>query len=722
MTLTSAAMAIPAPASFPWGDSAMARMIRNFDWAATPFGPVADWSGTLKSTLSYVLESPLPLALLWGRDGRLLYNDAYAVFCGERHPEILGQRITDAWPEAAAFNAAAVAEVLSGRTLSFKDQRFLLHRHADPDEVWLDLHYSVVRDRQVNPVGVLGVVMETTERVLLERRQMDASVALKRSETQLQALTAALPQIIWTADAQGHYDFFNERWRELTGLPPAATDTALWLSVVHPEDREAAALQWRQAVEGGYLYQSEYRLRRADGAWRWYLRRALPVRDPVTSQVVRWVGTCTDIEDTVRARMLLRQNALDLEARVQERTRQLEEAQQERLLAQEQLRQAQKMEAIGNLTGGIAHDFNNLLQVIYGSLELLQRDVGTLPRAGQRIQHALTAVERGSRLAQQLLAFGRRQPLQPKVVNVGRFILGLDDMLKRTLGERVEVRTLIAEGLGNTLVDPGQVENALLNLAINARDAMEGEGKLVIEAQNVALDESDVRVHAQVVHGPYVMLSVTDTGSGIPPEILTKVFEPFFTTKPEGRGSGLGLSMVYGFVRQSGGYVRIDSTPGSGTTVSLYLPQVMADEAALQPKGGGVVTGGLETILVVEDDDAVRSVVVETIGELGYKVLRAKDAQSALMVLESGLHVDLLFTDVVMPGQLRSTVLAERAKQLQPTISVLFTSGYAENAIVHEGRLDPGVELLSKPYTREALARKVRQVLDGGRKPKAPEP
>ncbi|MBC9205600.1 PAS domain-containing protein [Roseomonas aerophila] len=722
MTLTEAVMAIPVPASFPWGESAMARTIRDFDWAATPLGPIADWSGTLKSTLSSVLESPLPLALLWGKDGRLLYNDAYAAFCGDRHPAILGQRITDAWPEAAAFNAGVVADVLSGRTLSFKDQRFMLHRHAEPDEVWLDLHYSVVRDRMAKPVGVLGVIMETTGRVLLERRQLDDSVALKQSETQLQALTAALPQIIWTADAEGHYDFFNERWRELTGLSPTATDTALWLSVVHPEDREAAALQWRRAVAGGYLYQSEYRLRRADGAWRWYLRRALPVRDPATSQVVRWLGTCTDIEDTVRARMLLRQNALDLEARVQERTRQLEEAQQERLLAQEQLRQAQKMEAIGNLTGGIAHDFNNLLQVVYGSLELLQRDVGELPRASQRIQHALTAVERGSQLAQQLLAFGRRQPLQPKVVNVGRFILGLDDMLTRTLGERVEVRTVIAEGLGNTLVDPGQVENALLNLAINARDAMEGEGELVIEARNIVLDATDVRIHADIVPGPYVMLSVKDTGEGIPPDILSNVFEPFFTTKPEGRGSGLGLSMVYGFVRQSGGYVGIDSTPGAGTTVSLYLPQIMAEEEAPEPQRGDLVSGGQETILVVEDDEAVRSIVVETIAALGYKVLRAKDAQSALMVLESGLQIDLLFTDVVMPGPLRSTALAERAKQLQPSISVLFTSGYAENAIVHEGRLDPGVELLSKPYTREALARKLRQVLDSGREPGVPEP
>jgi PAS domain S-box-containing protein len=696
---------------FPAGDSVMARQIRAFDWSATPLGPLEAWSGTLRSTLSFVLEAPLPLALLWGEEGLLLYNDAYAAFCGKRHPGILGQRITDAWPEAAEFSGHVLREAFLGHTLSYKDEPFVLSRHAAPENIWLDLHFSIVRNKREQPVGVLAVVMETTERVLLERQQWQAGKALRDSEAQLQALTAALPQIIWTADAKGRYGFFNERWRELTGLPPESTDVQLWLSAVHPEDRDTAALEWRQAVESGVLYQTEYRLRRADGTWRWYLRRALPVRDESTGEVIRWLGTCTDIEDTVRARLLLRQNAKDLEERVQERTRQLEDAQQEHLRAQAQLRQAQKMEAIGNLTGGIAHDFNNLLQVIHGSLELLERDAGTLPKAAQRIANALTAVQRGSRLAQQLLAFGRRQPLQPKVVNVGRFVHGLEDMLRRTLGEQVEVRTLIAEGLGNTLVDPGQVENALLNLAINARDAMNGEGQLTIEASNVVLGAADAHSHDEEVPGPYVMLAVTDTGSGIPAEIMEQVFEPFFTTKPEGKGSGLGLSMVYGFVRQSGGHVRIHSTVGQGTTVRLYLPRVMAEEAAPEAVHDDTVTGGAETVLVVEDDEAVRAVVIETVAGLGYKVLQAKDAQSALMVIESGLRIDLLFTDVVMPGPLRSTELAQRAQQVQPDIAVLFTSGYAESVIVHEGRLDAGVELLSKPYTREALGRKFRHVL-----------
>ena len=710
-TTVTAARGPAAITPFPAGHGSMASMIRGFDWASTPLGPIEGWSGTLRSMLSFILEAPIPLALLWGTEGTLLYNDAYASFSGERHPEILGQRIADAWPEASAFNAHVLQEAFQGRSLSYKDKPFTLRRQGGAEAVWLDLYYSVVRDRLERPVGVLAVVLETTDRVLLENHQRTAGKALRDSEAQLQALTAALPQIIWTADAAGNYDFFNERWRELTGLAPEKTDVAAWLSVVHPEDRETAGLQWRQAIQDGAFYETEYRLRRADGAWRWYLRRALPVRDGQTGEVSRWLGTCTDIEDTVRARIVLRQSALDLEARVQERTRQLEEEQQERLRAQEQLRQAQKMEAIGNLTGGVAHDFNNLLQVIHGTLELLGRDVGALPAAQKRIDSALAAVRRGARLAQQLLAFGRRQPLQPEVVNIGRFVGGLDEMLRRTLGEQIEVRTVIAPGLGNTLVDPSQVENALLNLAINARDAMNGAGVLTIEASNIVLDEAYTRLHPDVAPGPYVTLTVSDTGEGIPPEIIDQVFEPFFTTKPEGKGSGLGLSMVYGFVRQSGGHVQIDSTVGQGTTIRLYLPRVASEEIDGPPAPLAVAEGGGGTILVVEDDDAVRAVVVETVRDLGYKVLKARDALSAMMVVESGLHIDLLFTDIVMPGPLQSTELADQAKQLQPHMAVLFTSGYAENAIVHEGRLDPGVELLTKPYSREDLARKLRHML-----------
>ncbi|UYY56918.1 response regulator [Sphingomonas sp. S2-65] len=383
----------------------------------------------------------------------------------------------------------------------------------------------------------------------------------------------------------------------------------------------------------------------------------------------------------------------------------------ERRQAEAALQQAQKMEAIGKLTGGVAHDFNNLLQVVSGNLQLLAKDVAGNDRAERRVTNALAGVSRGAKLAAQLLAFGRRQPLEPKVVNIGRFVYGMEDMLRRAIGDAVEVETVVSGGLWNTFVDPGQVENALLNLAINARDAMDGQGKLTIEVGNAHLDDNYARTHAEVTPGQYVLLAVTDTGQGIGPDILTQVFEPFFSTKPEGKGTGLGLSMVYGFVKQSGGHVKIYSEVGQGTTVKLYLPRALQAEEVGELADTGPVVGGSETILVAEDDDEVRATAIDLLTELGYRVLKARDAASALAIVESGVAIDLLFTDVVMPGTLKSPELARITRDRYPDVAVLFTSGYTENSIVHGGRLDEGVDLLSKPYTREMLARKVRYVL-----------
>jgi PAS domain S-box-containing protein len=379
---------------------------------------------------------------------------------------------------------------------------------------------------------------------------------------------------------------------------------------------------------------------------------------------------------------------------------------------EEQLRQALKMEAVGNLTGGVAHDFNNLLQVIGGNLQLLERDVAAQEQGQRRLRTALGAVERGAKLASQLLAFSRRQPLQPRVLHLGRLVRGMDDLLRRALGEHIEVETAVTGGLWNTFADPNQLENVILNLAINARDAMTGQGRLTLEVRNAVLDEPYAQRHPEVVPGPYVLLAVSDTGSGMPPEVLARAFEPFFTTKSEGRGTGLGLSMVYGFVKQSGGHVKIYSELGHGTSVKVYLPRAFQAEAPLTEPLEGPVEGGTETVLVVEDDAEVRATVVEMLGELGYRILKAVDAQSALAIIQSGLQVDLLLTDVVMPGPLRSPDMAREARALQPDMEVLFTSGYSENAIVHGGRLDPGVNLLSKPYRREDLARKVRGLLN----------
>jgi signal transduction histidine kinase/DNA-binding response OmpR family regulator len=401
------------------------------------------------------------------------------------------------------------------------------------------------------------------------------------------------------------------------------------------------------------------------------------------------------------------QHSRDISARVQD---------QERLRqAQKALSRAQQMESLGQLTGGVAHDFNNILQVVSGNLHLLADDLAGRPEAQARLGNALAGVARGAKLAAQLLAFGRRQPLEPRVVGVEGFLRGLDDLLQRALGEAIEIETILSPDLWNTQIDRSQLENAVLNLAINARDAMAGRGRLTLEASNETLDEDYCRAHDDLRPGQYVMIAVTDTGCGMDAKTRDRVFEPFFSTKPEGEGTGLGLSMVYGFVKQSEGHIKVYSEVGEGTTVRLYLPRVLAPEEVFTKPTLGPAERGDETILVVEDDPDVRATVVSMLAGLGYRVLEAHDAATALETLDAGEAVDLLFTDVVMPGALRSTDLARLAQARSPDLAVLFTSGYTQNAIVHGGRLDRGVELLSKPYTREALAQKIRQILGAGR-------
>jgi PAS domain S-box-containing protein len=375
------------------------------------------------------------------------------------------------------------------------------------------------------------------------------------------------------------------------------------------------------------------------------------------------------------------------------------------------LQHAQRLEAVGKLTGGVAHDFNNILQVIGGSLQLLGATVAGLPGAQRHLQMALGAVDRGAKLSSQLLAFARRQPLQPYVLNPGRVVRNMEDLVRRAVGEHVEVETVVSASLWNTTLDPHQLENVMLNLAINARDAMPGGGKLTIELSNTMLDDTYVSAAHEVPPGQYVLFAISDTGTGMTPEVRERAIEPFFTTKAEGQGTGLGLSMAFGFVKQSGGHFRIYSEAGHGTTIKAYFPRALEAEQTLPEPVAGEARGGTETILVVEDDPNVQATVVGMLSELGYHVLRADNAEMALAVLKAGVRCDLLFTDVVMPGKLKSTEMVRQAKALLPDMKVLYTSGYTQNAIIHGGRLDAGVELLSKPYRRERLAAKVRQLL-----------
>jgi signal transduction histidine kinase len=387
----------------------------------------------------------------------------------------------------------------------------------------------------------------------------------------------------------------------------------------------------------------------------------------------------------------------------------------EKNVADLQLRQAQKMEAVGQLTGGIAHDLNNILTVITGTIEILAEAVADQPQLLVVAKMIDEAAARGADLTQRLLAFARKQPLQPLEVDVNALVIEATNLLRPTLGEHVEVKIMLAGDTAHALIDPSQLTNAILNLALNARDAMGDRGQLVIETGNVVLDDNYASVNSDVTAGNYVMVAVTDSGHGIPASILQNVFEPFFTTKEVGKGSGLGLSMVYGFVKQSNGHIKIYSEQDHGTTVRIYLPQATGVALpAAELEDTAAIEGGNETILIVEDDHLVRTFVVGQIQSLGYVTLSAVNADDALVVIDSARTIDLLFTDMIMPGSMNGRQLADQALRRRPSLKVLFTSGYTENTVIHYGRLDAGVLLLAKPYRKADLARMIRSALDAG--------
>ena len=573
-------------------------------------------------------------------------------------------------------------------------------------ELLHDITVSPVGDREPSAcvVSVADVTMATKRERYL-RDQQDA---------RYDAVVASAPDAIITVDEDGIIQFANPVTQQRFGVSNASlvgSQAALLF-----DTRNDWETFWRGAMAGDGVDQPK-ELVAARGnfgpryfeasasRWKSGSRQFITVilRDITERRAIDEALRQSEAQARSAAAALTELNST-LEDRVQTRTAQL-------LKAEEALRQSQKMEAIGNLTGGLAHDFNNLLQVIGGNLQLLKRDVLGNSAAEKRVKIALDGVSRSAKLSSQLLSFARRQPLAPKVINLGRFIRDMEDILRKAVGEGVTIETLTGVGLWNTLIDPGNLENALLNLSINARDAMDGQGRLIIEAANSYLDSDLADEPESVTRGQYVMIAVTDTGAGMPAEVIEHAFEPFFTTKPEGKGTGLGLSMVYGFVKQSGGHIRITSEIGRGTTIRLYLPRSTLSEDRLVEMEAIPTQGGSETILLAEDDEAVRETVVSMLSELGYRVLKANDAQSALSIIETGVPIDLLFTDVIMPGTLKSTELARKASKLIPHLPVLFTSGYTEDAFVDSGPPEDSFELLSKPYSREALARKLRHML-----------
>lgn len=686
----------------------MAERIRAFDWSGTSLGPLQHWSHSLRSTVQLMLGSPMPMVMLWGPLGYMIYNDAYAEFAGGRHPYLLGCAVELGWPEVAEFNRGVMNTCLSGGTLSYRSKELVLLRNGVPEDVWMDLYYSPVAGDDQAPAGVIAIVVETTAHVISERRRQAAEAAYRAKNERVQlALNAGalLGSFVW--DVQANVLSSDERFARTFCYPPDQPLDNLPIDItesrIHPDDVSRIKELTHYSVTQGGPYNAEYRVRREDGSYTWVLASGRCEFDD-SGQALRFPGVLIDIQERKIAEEALRQLTRNLEQRV------LEEV-NARLSAEEQLRQVQKLEAIGGLTGGVAHDFNNLLQVIAGNLHLLARHEADNANVQRRSAAALAAVERGAKLSNQLLAFARRQPLSPANYHPRHLHEGLGELLQRALGETIHLEVQLPADPWCIHVDRNQLENAVLNLAINARDALGGEGRILISAENQVLDPRFCAGKG-IGAGQYLCLSVADNGPGMSADVLKQAFEPFFTTKVDGHGTGLGLSMVFGFVKQSGGHIEILSSPGQGTRVQMYFarsvaPQPPAAAPALGPRAGT----GEACILVVEDNAEVRSAAVEMLEHEGYRVRTAASGDAAMQLLLEGLKVDLIFTDVVMPGLIKSTDLATWAKTQAPPIAVLFTSGHTRDMISRNHQLNPDTHLLSKPYGPADLSAMVRSVL-----------
>ncbi|MET1023221.1 MAG: PAS domain-containing protein [Pseudoxanthomonas sp.] len=627
------------------------------------------------------------------------WNEGARLILGWEESEMLGKTTACIFtPEDALGDRARVemeSALLTGRGI---DERW--HLRKSGERFWANGSMTVLRDADGEGIGFVKVLRDRTEERLAE-------AALRSSEQRLAALVTASSEALYSMDA--HWT----EMRELAGdgfLRGQPGPTELWLEeYVHQDDRPAVLAAIRQAVDTGKPLTLEHRVHRPDGRAGWSLSRAVPLLDQM-GVVSGWFGAASDITARRAAEEELRELTESLEERVRQRTAEL-------LLAEEKLRQSQKMEAVGQLTGGLAHDFNNLLTAVTMGLEMLQMRLaaGSYDRLDRYVEMAMSGASRAAALTQRLLAFSRRQTLAPTTVRVDGLVEDMEQLIRRTLGPAIDVRLSFDGPLWHVLVDAPQLENALLNLCINARDAMPHGGTLTIEAKNGSVAASDPDRH-DLEPGDYVQLCVRDTGAGISPELMDKVFEPFFTTKPIGQGTGLGLSMIYGFVRQSGGQVRMESTVGQGTRVCLYLPRFLgaaAEQGTTSQPQHALAQLPPRTVLLVEDETAIRVLMSEILGGAGYRVIELSDGIGAVARLQSAEAIDLLVTDVGLTGGLNGRQVADAGRQCRPGLPVLFVTGYAANAAVGAGQLEQGMQVLTKPFKASDLERHVHGLLAG---------
>jgi PAS domain S-box-containing protein len=640
----------------------MSRMVRSMRREAAF---VRDQHKVRERLFSAVVESANDAIITQSLNGTVTgWNRAAERLFGHTADEAVGQSIALIVPphRRAEIDMTLDSVRRGDRIENFESVRM----HKDGRSVDVSMTVSPLRSAAGDIIGASKIARDITES---KRTQS----ALSREIEERQRIFETSQDLILVTDSTGDFVQVSPSVAGILGYRPEEMIGRSAVDFIHPDDLESTRQEMRAARRGQQVRSFEARYPHRDG-------------HIVT---LNWMGSWSE---PVRRHFFIGRDLTEKRA------------------AEAQMRQVQKMDAIGQLTGGVAHDFNNILTVITGTIGILAEAVADQPEMVSIAKLIDDAAERGAQLTKHLLAFARKQPLQPVEIDINSLILEAAKLLHPTLGEQIQISPKLAEDAWPTLVDPNQLTTAVLNLALNARDAMPRGGKLVLETGNVHLDEDYASMNSEVTPGDHVMIAVSDTGTGIPAELLEKVFDPFFTTKDVGKGTGLGLSMVFGFVKQSGGHIKIYSEEGHGTTVKIYLPRSSGQGQTASNIQTGSVEGGSETVLVVEDDALVRKYVLAQVASLGYTTLEAANAAEALKIIDS-THVDLLFTDVIMPGGMNGRQLVDEALKRQPSLKTLFTSGYTENAILHHGRLDEGVLLLAKPYRKPELARMIRVAL-----------